>query len=134
MTNPTSINGGNNVLPPYASATDPISNLSRGTYNAANYGAAWTDPPGTTLSCSGALMGGGKRKRKTKRRRQFWSAKYKKSINCKRPKGFSQKQHCRSRKLRICKSCCSCRRKSLRNKKKKGGKHSCIGNNNECAA
>ena len=56
MTNPTSINGGNNVLPPYASATDPISNLSRGTYNAANYGAAWTDPPGTTLSCSGALM------------------------------------------------------------------------------
>jgi hypothetical protein len=24
-----------------------------------------------------------------------WSAKYKKSINCRRPKGFSQKQHCR---------------------------------------
>jgi len=29
---------------------------------------------------------------KTKRR---WSLKYKKSINCKRPKGFSQKQHCK---------------------------------------
>jgi hypothetical protein len=25
--------------------------------------------------------------------------------------------------LRICKSCCSCRRKSLRNKKKRGGRH-----------
>ena len=24
-----------------------------------------------------------------------WSNKYKKSINCKRPKGFSQKQYCK---------------------------------------
>ena len=24
-----------------------------------------------------------------------WSKKYKKSINCKRPKGFSQKQYCK---------------------------------------
>ena len=24
-----------------------------------------------------------------------WSMKYKKSINCNRPKGFSQKQHCK---------------------------------------
>jgi hypothetical protein len=24
-----------------------------------------------------------------------WSAKYKKSINCSRPKGFSQRQHCK---------------------------------------
>ena len=24
-----------------------------------------------------------------------WSLKYKKSINCKRPKGFSQRQHCK---------------------------------------
>lgn len=30
---------------------------------------------------------------KTKRRK--WSLKYKKSINCSRPKGFSQKQHCK---------------------------------------
>jgi len=27
-----------------------------------------------------------------------WSTKYKKSINCKRPKGFSQKAHCAGRK------------------------------------
>jgi hypothetical protein len=32
--------------------------------------------------------------RRTKRRRH-WSAKYKRSINCKRPKGFSQRQHCK---------------------------------------
>ena len=27
-----------------------------------------------------------------------WSAKYKRSINCKNPKGFSQKAHCQGRK------------------------------------
>jgi hypothetical protein len=35
---------------------------------------------------------------KTRRRRQTggkWSQKYKKSINCRRPKGFSQRQHCK---------------------------------------
>lgn len=40
--------------------------------------------------------GGKKRKnksRKTKKRR--WSLKYKRSINCKKPKGFSQKQYCK---------------------------------------
>ena len=32
----------------------------------------------------------------TKRKiRRHWSNKYKKSINCKRPKGFSQKQYCK---------------------------------------
>lgn len=44
-----------------------------------------------------------KKKRKKKRggvtrrkkRRHRWSRKYKKSINCKRPKGFSQKQYCK---------------------------------------
>ena len=29
-----------------------------------------------------------------------WSLKYKRSINCKRPKGFSQKQHCK-KKLKL---------------------------------
>ncbi len=38
--------------------------------------------------------GGKNQKTKTKKRRR-WSQKYKKSINCKRPKGFSQKQHCK---------------------------------------
>ena len=31
--------------------------------------------------------------KKTKLRK--WSMKYKKSIDCKNPKGFSQKQHCK---------------------------------------
>lgn len=29
-----------------------------------------------------------------------WTKKYKKSINCARPKGFSQKAHCAGRKKR----------------------------------
>ena len=36
------------------------------------------------------LVGGTRRKRGGK-----WSLKYKRSINCKRPRGFSQKQHCK---------------------------------------
>ena len=28
-----------------------------------------------------------------------WTRKYKKSINCKRPRGFSQKQYCKGRGL-----------------------------------
>ena len=35
-------------------------------------------------------IGGNRKKRGGK-----WSLKYKRSINCKRPKGFSQKQHCK---------------------------------------
>jgi hypothetical protein len=43
---------------------------------------------------------GGKRKRTLKRGKKSkrggkWSLKYKKSINCKHPKGFSQRQHCK---------------------------------------
>ena len=33
--------------------------------------------------------------RSKKRIRKKWSIKYKKSINCSRPKGFSQKQYCK---------------------------------------
>lgn len=32
---------------------------------------------------------------KTVKKRHKWSLKYKRSINCKRPKGFSQKQYCK---------------------------------------
>lgn len=31
----------------------------------------------------------------TLKRHRKWSLKYKRSINCKRPKGFSQRQHCK---------------------------------------
>ena len=41
-------------------------------------------------------QGGSKTRRKRKNKRGGkWSAKYKRSINCKRPKGFSQKQYCK---------------------------------------
>jgi hypothetical protein len=44
------------------------------------------------------FQGGHKLKTKTrklKRGGRKWSAKYKKSINCRRPRGFSQKQYCK---------------------------------------
>ena len=31
---------------------------------------------------------------------ESWSMKYKKSIDCKNPKGFSQRAHCQTRKKR----------------------------------
>ena len=34
-------------------------------------------------------------KTNTLKRHRKWSLKYKRSINCKRPKGFSQRQHCK---------------------------------------
>jgi hypothetical protein len=34
-------------------------------------------------------------KTKKANRKRKWSTKYKKSINCRRPKGFSQKQYCK---------------------------------------
>lgn len=36
-----------------------------------------------------------KNKSKNKKSRKRWSLKYKKSINCKRPRGFSQRQYCK---------------------------------------
>ena len=36
-----------------------------------------------------------KNKNKSKKIGGKWSLKYKKSINCNHPKGFSQKQHCK---------------------------------------
>ena len=39
-------------------------------------------------------------KKKTKKKNEGWSDKYKKSINCNNPKGFSQKAHCAGRKKR----------------------------------
>lgn len=33
--------------------------------------------------------------KKNKTKKKKWSLKYKKKINCKKPKGFSQKQFCK---------------------------------------
>ena len=37
---------------------------------------------------------------KTKKKNEGWSDKYKKSIDCNNPKGFSQKAHCAGKKKR----------------------------------
>jgi hypothetical protein len=37
------------------------------------------------------------KKNETKKYGGKWSRKYKKSINCNRPKGFSQKQYCKKK-------------------------------------
>ena len=41
-----------------------------------------------------------KMKKKTKAKNEGWSEKYKKSIDCNNPKGFSQKAHCAGRRKR----------------------------------
>lgn len=67
----------NKVLPPYCNSDlDPkVPALSTGTYNPTMFHATY----------------GGKRKT----RRRSWSRKYKRSINCRKPRGFSQKQYCK---------------------------------------
>ena len=40
-------------------------------------------------------------KKKTKKMNEGWSDKYKKSIDCNNPKGFSQKAHCQGRKKKV---------------------------------
>ena len=40
-------------------------------------------------------------KKKTKRMNEGWSDKYKKSIDCNNPKGFSQKAHCAGKKKKV---------------------------------
>ena len=40
-------------------------------------------------------------KKKTKKMNEGWSDKYKKSIDCDNPKGFSQKAHCQGKKKKI---------------------------------
>ena len=51
-----------------------------------------------TRMFSNNVKNGGKINRtnkKTRKTRKRWSLKYKKSINCKRPRGFSQRQYCK---------------------------------------
>ena len=40
-------------------------------------------------------------KKKTKKMNEGWSEKYKKSIDCNNPKGFSQRAHCQGRKKKV---------------------------------
>jgi hypothetical protein len=70
--------------------------------------ATLTLPPVFDSDSDGGYDGGGKKnhtnrkyimktrknKSKNKKSKKRWSLKYKKSINCKRPRGFSQRQYC----------------------------------------
>ena len=54
---------------------------------------------GGQMKYDGQMKYGGKMNKTIKKRRSLkggkWSRKYKKSINCKRPRGFSQRQYCK---------------------------------------
>jgi hypothetical protein len=48
------------------------------------------------LKTKESKKGGNKKQHKTRKiKGGKWSRKYKRSINCKRPRGFSQKQYCK---------------------------------------
>ena len=49
------------------------------------------NPNSPNYNPSTTKLGGQRKKRKGGK----WSLKYKRSINCRRPKGFSQRQHCK---------------------------------------
>lgn len=66
---------------------------------------------GCSLSSQETTTSGGYKKKK--KRRKKWTFKYKKSINCKKPKGFSQKQFCKKQNKKTKK------RKYKRNSKQK---------------
>ena len=61
-----------------------------------------------------------KMKKKTKKMNEKWSDKYKKSIDCSNPKGFSQKAHCAGKKKRNEIDIPSPSRKMVKKMKKKG--------------
>jgi glycerophosphoryl diester phosphodiesterase len=65
-------------------------NLKTGEKNISNSDKGNYVPKKTHKKRHSMLVGGTRKKRGGK-----WSLKYKRSINCKRPKGFSQKQHCK---------------------------------------
>jgi hypothetical protein len=60
-----------------------------------NFFNSSNDPNDPNYSKLSQLDGGKRRKTKKANRKRKWSLKYKKNINCRRPKGFSQKQYCK---------------------------------------
>lgn len=90
------------VLPPYGNAIGdfPLSSGTGG--NTAFYERAYCTGGSKRRNQSKTMrrrtMGGIRRPGgglSMKKRRHHWSAKYKRSINCARPRGFSQRQHCK---------------------------------------
>lgn len=63
----------------------------------------WVNSKANNQSSSNYYSGGRKRtssrSRPRSRSSRRWTIKYKRSISCRRPKGFSQRQYCKSKKL-----------------------------------
>lgn len=94
--------------PKVAERRNPNSGLSL--HNNYSYTPVTDDPKGPFCCPRSKKVGGMKNKDKRKTRKKTkgktkrkWSKKYKDSINCKKPKGFSQRQHClaKSKKRKI---------------------------------
>lgn len=71
-----------------------VSSTSRNTTTLERGYAFSANPNRPEKGVSSINKEGGKR-RKRSRKGGKWSIKYKRSINCRKPKGFSQKQHCK---------------------------------------
>jgi hypothetical protein len=83
-----------NSFPSSSPVNSGLQSLNAQTFSLANQSSASAE--GDKGGPAVVIKTGGRRRRRTlKKGGKGWSAKYKKSINCRRPKGFSQRQHCK---------------------------------------
>ena len=82
-----------NSFPSSSPVAGGLQSLNAQTFSLANQASA--SAAGDKGGPAVVIKTGGRRKRTLKKGGKGWSAKYKKSINCRRPKGFSQRQHCK---------------------------------------
>jgi hypothetical protein len=82
-----------NSFPSSSPVNSGLQSLNAQTFSLANQASASAE--GDKGGPAVVIKTGGRRKRTIKKGGKGWSAKYKKSINCRRPKGFSQRQHCK---------------------------------------
>ena len=82
-----------NSFPSNSPVAGGLQSLNAQTFSLANQSSA--SAVGDNGGAAVVIKTGGRRKRTLKKGGKGWSAKYKKSINCRRPKGFSQRQHCK---------------------------------------
>ena len=82
-----------NSFPSSSPVNSGLQSLNAQTFSLANQSSASAE--GDKGGPAVVIKTGGRRKRTLKKGGKGWSAKYKKSINCRRPKGFSQRQHCK---------------------------------------
>ena len=81
-----------NSFPSSSPVNSGLQSLNSQTFSLANQASASAE--GDKGGPAVVIKTGGRRKR-TQKGGKGWSAKYRTSINCRRPKGFSQRQHCK---------------------------------------